>query len=205
MAHLDHLPWNPYSVKTYDFWCPPNTWVKTESTVVAAAWAYIVGCDDRPNTLLTKMLGLKGLGVFSSGREGNGGGCDEDTKTRELSVVQWELNPTFSSEHCQKWSSETADKGTLVLSAGDSRLLKGGWTWRVSPVVNPDIREGRADFMEWSEDEGMLTWIGIRYVLECTDCGSVMFYLSYPMHPHCCYSRNGMTSTSNWAPLCCST
>ena len=34
------------------------------------------------------MLGLKGLGEFSSGREGNGGGCDEDTKTRELSVVR---------------------------------------------------------------------------------------------------------------------
>ena len=33
MAYLDHLPWNPYSVKTHDFWCLQGAWVKTESTV----------------------------------------------------------------------------------------------------------------------------------------------------------------------------
>lgn len=60
------------------------------------------------------------------------GGCeDDDTKTRELSVVRRELNPTVSSEIlCRKRSSET-DIG--MLSVGDSRFSNGGWMCKVSP------------------------------------------------------------------------
>lgn len=79
---------------------PPPAAERAAVTVEAEAG------DGKPNTLLTRILGSKGLGINSSCRVGKGGGggaCDE-TKTSELSVVRRELDaPMFSSETlCRK-------------------------------------------------------------------------------------------------------
>lgn len=59
--------------------------------------AVVVIGDGRPNTLLTRMAGSKGLGVKPSPRNV---GCEssDDAKTRELSVVRRELTVMLSAE-----------------------------------------------------------------------------------------------------------
>jgi len=132
--------------------------------------------DGKPNTLFTKMLGSKGLGIKSScavdkGCGGCGCGCCccrcDDTKTRELSVVRRELklNPVFSSETlCRKRISET-DMG--MLSVGDSRPSNAGWTWRCSMVcVNPEVpRERRSELILYTEGGRLTCKSGIGNVL----------------------------------------
>jgi len=63
-----------------------------------------------------------------------------------------------------------------MLSVGDSRLSRGGWTCRRSPdCVNPEpreVRDRRLVSMIWWGDGGMLTWTVMGNVLESVERAS---------------------------------